>query len=46
MVPADGSPGSRRFSEEQGFKIFENGDGTGTVDEGSAVCHGAPAADG
>lgn len=44
FVPADGSRGSWRFSEEHGFKIFDNGDGTGTVDEGSAACHGAPPA--
>jgi hypothetical protein len=42
FAPAEGSPGSWRRSEEHGFRIFENGDGTGTVDEGSGVCHDAP----
>ena len=46
FVPADGSPGSWRRSGRHGFRIFENGDGGGVVDEGTGTCHGPPPSQG
>ena len=39
FVPVPGSPGHWRRSAKYPYKIFENGDGRGYVDEGSASCH-------
>jgi len=43
FVPARGFPGRWRDSKKYDVKILENGTGGGgTVDSGSASCHGAP----